>query len=265
MIESKTKIIATLGPSSEDPEIITALIEHKTDIFRLNFSWGTHEWHEKYIKLIRELSANYNTKTEIMQDLSGPRVQGEEGHHFDKEVCGGIITDKDKSDLDFGIKMGVDYIAMSFVGCDKDVLELRELINEKGGNQKILSKIERVEAIHNIDDIIKVSDGIIIARGDLGNEIPLEEIPFVQHEIINKCNREGKMVIVATQMLYSMVDNNVPTRAEVSDVAYAVIDGADGVMLSDETARGKYPIESIAYLEKISLSAEKHSGTTLIG
>ncbi len=264
-MESKTKIIATLGPSSEKREIIEELINHKVDIIRLNFSWGNPKWHEGLIKLVRELNINYNTNVEIMQDLSGPRLQDENGHRFDKDTCGDIITEKDKVDLDFGIKQNVDYIAMSFVGCADDIINLRRLMEEKGGKQKILSKIERVEAINCIDEIIKVSDGIIIARGDLGNEIPLEEIPFVQHEIINKCNQAGKMVIVATQMLYSMVENNTPTRAEVSDVAYAIIDGADGVMLSDETARGKYPVESIAYLEKIALVAEKHSNIALIG
>ncbi len=264
-MESRTKIIATLGPASEKENTIEELIKHKTNMFRLNFSWGSHEWHSNLINIIRKHTSNYNTEVEIMQDLSGPRIQEEGGHKFDREKCGGIITEKDKSDLAFGIKEGVDYIAMSFVGCALDVKELKDLISSLGGNQKVLSKIERVEAVDNIDEIIEVSDGIIIARGDLGNEIPLEEIPFVQHKIINKCNQAGKMVIVATQMLYSMVENNIPTRAEVSDVAYAIIDGADGVLLSDETARGKYPVESIGALERIVLNAEKHSDITLVG
>lgn len=264
-MESKTKIIATLGPASEKRGVIEELIKHKVDIIRLNFSWGSHEWHDELIQTIRDLNTNYNTDVKIMQDLSGPRIQDGKGHRFDKETCGDIVTEKDINDLDFGIKQNLDYVAMSFVGCADDVINLRNIIKEKGGNQKILSKIERMEAIHNIDEIIEASDGIIIARGDLGNEIPLEEIPFIQHEIINKCNQAGKMVIVATQMLYSMVENNTPTRAEVSDVAYAIIDGANGVLLSDETARGKYPIESISYLEKIALSAEKHEDIILIG
>lgn len=264
-MESKTKIIATIGPASEGKETISMLINHHVDMFRLNFSWQTHDWHSNHIKIIRELSSNYNTKIEIMQDLSGPRIQEDGGHRFDREKCGGIITEKDKEDLAFGVKEGVDYIAMSFVGCAQDVLELKNLISSLGGKQKVLAKIERIEAINNIDEIIEIADGIIVARGDLGNEIPLEEIPFVQHKIVNKCNQSGKMVIIATQMLYSMVENDKPTRAEVSDVAYAIIDGADGVLLSDETARGKYPIESIVILEKIALNAEKHSDITLIG
>lgn len=264
-MESKTKIIATLGPASEKRGVLEEFIKHKVDIMRLNFSWGNPDWHKRLIDTIRELNSNYNTNVEIMQDLSGPRIQDEKGHRFNKETCGDIVTEKDITDLEFGIKHGLDYIAMSFVGCADDVVNLRNIIKEKGGNQKIISKIERAEAIHNIDEIIKVSDGIIIARGDLGNEMPLEEIPFIQHEIINKCNQAGKMVIVATQMLYSMVENDTPTRAEVSDVAYAIIDGANGILLSDETARGKYPIESISYLEKIALSSEKHSDIILIG
>lgn len=264
-MESKTKIIATLGPASEKDTIVNDLIKHKVNMFRLNFSWGTHEWHRGHINNIKKISANYNTKVDIMQDLSGPRIQDVEGHRFDREKCGGIITEKDKGDLAFGVMEGVDYVAMSFVGCAEDVIELKNLIASLGGKQKVLSKIERIEAINNIDEIIDVSDGIIIARGDLGNEIPIEEIPFVQHKIINKCNQAGKMVIVATQMLYSMVENNIPTRAEVSDVAYAIIDGADGILLSDETARGKYPVESIEILERIATNAEKHSDITLIG
>ena len=264
-MESKTQIIATLGPASEKREVIDELIKHKADVFRLNFSWGNHDWHANLIKNIRDLSLNYNTKVGIMQDLSGPRIQEEGGHHFDKNQCGGIITEKDKSDLYFGIEQGVDYVAMSFVGCAKDVLELRDLIREKGGNQKIIAKIERREAYHNLDEIIEASDGIIVARGDLGNEFPLEEIPFVQHVIINKCNKAKKPVIVATQMLLSMVENDTPTRAEVSDVAYAIIDGADGILVSDESARGKHPVEAVAYMEKIALCAEQHRDSVLIG
>jgi len=264
-MESTTKIIATLGPASDKPEIIEELIKHRVDIVRLNFSWGTHEWHSGLIKNVRDISSKNNLFIPIMQDLSGPRIQEEKGHRFDKEKCGGIITEKDIKDLTFGIEQNVDYIAMSFVGCASDVVELRNIIKEKGGNQKIISKIERRVGVENLKEIIEVSDGIIVARGDLGNEFPLEEIPFIQHLIVNECNKAGKFVIVATEMLLSMVDKDTPTRAEVSDVAYAILDGADGVMLSDESARGKYPVEAVAYMEKIALEAERNRSSILIG
>lgn len=262
-MQSSTIIIATLGPSSEEKETIKSLIDHNADMIRLNFSWGTHEWHGGLINKIRESSGEKHI--DIMQDLSGPRVQESSGHHFGGKDGEDVITEKDIADLSFGIENNVDYIAMSFVGCANDVKKLKELIKEKGGNQKVISKIERRIALKNLKEIIAESDGIIVARGDLGNEYPLEEIPFVQHQIISECNKAGKMVIVATQMLLSMVDNNTPTRAEVSDVAYAIIDGADGLLLSDETARGKYPIESISYLERIALTAEENRSSTLIG
>lgn len=264
-MESKTILVATLGHASAKREIIEELIKHKVDIFRLNFSWETHEWHGNLIKNIRELSAENGLNISIMQDLSGPRIQEENGHHFDKDQCGGIITEKDISDLTFGIEEGVDYTAMSFVGCASDVIELRNLIKERGGNQKIISKIERKIAVENLKEIIDVSDGIMVARGDLGNEFPLEEIPFVQHKIISECNKAGKMVIVATEMLLSMVEKDTPTRAEVSDVAYAIIDGADGIMVSDESAKGKHPIDVVIYMEKIALEAEKNRNSILIG
>jgi pyruvate kinase len=264
-MESTTKIIATLGPTSDKKEIIEELIQHHMDMVRLNFSWETHEWHGNLIKKVREISTKNNLYIPIIQDLSGPRVQDGNGHHFGGHNDEEIITEKDKNDLSFGIEQNVDYIAMSFVGNASDVLELKELIQEKGGNQKVISKIERKIAFENLKEIIDVSDGILVARGDLGNEFPLEEIPFIQHQIISECNKAGKMVIVATEMLLSMIEKKTPTRAEVSDVAYAILDGADGVMLSDESARGKYPIEAVTYMEKIALAAEKHRNSVLIG
>lgn len=154
---------------------------------------------------------------------------------------------------------------MSFVGTASDIIKLKQLIKEKGGNQKVIAKIERKLAYENLDSIIKESDGIMVARGDLGNEFPLEEIPFIQHHIIQECKKAGKMVIVATQMLLSMVNSPTPTRAEVSDVAYAILDGADGVMLSEESAKGNYPVEAVEMMEKIALVAEKHINKDKIG
>lgn len=257
-MESKTKIVATIGPACEEKDIIIELINHNLNIARLNFSWSTHESHKKVINNIREASKECGVKVFIMQDLSGPREQDGKEHHFGGGENISVITDKDKDDLYFGIENDVDYVALSFVGSGKDIIELRNLIKEKNGNQKIIAKIERKIAYENIDEILEVTDGIMVARGDLGNEYPLEEIPFIQHKIIEKCNQKGKMVIVATQMMLSMVNNPTPTRAEVSDVAYAIIDGADGVMLSEESATGKYPIEAVTMMERIAIAAEKH-------
>lgn len=265
-MESKTKIIATIGPASNSREVISELIKHHMDIARLNFSWGTYDWHTEIIKNIREVAKEeHNLSIPIMQDLSGPRVQEGSEHYFGGEEDQEVITEKDIADLDFGISQGVDYIALSFVGKASDVIKLKQLIKEKGGNQKVIAKIERKIAFENLDEIIKATDAVMVARGDLGNEFPLEEIPFVQHHIIQECNKAGKMVIVATQMLLSMVDSPTPTRAEVSDVAYAILDGADGVMLSEESAKGNYPVEAVAMMERISIVAEKNRHTTKIG
>jgi pyruvate kinase len=264
-MESITKIIATIGPSSEKKETISQMIEHHMDIARLNFSWGNYEWFANIIKNIRECAKEQNKFIEIIQDLSGPRVQDTEGHHYGGEEEQEVITEKDIENLDFGIKHKVEYIALSYVGKATDILKLRELIKERGGNQKIIAKIERKVAYENLKEIIEATDAIMVARGDLGNEFPLEEIPFIQHNIIEECNKAGKMVIVATQMLLSMVSSPTPSRAEVSDVAYAILDGANGVMLSEESAKGNYVIEAISFMEKISLVAEKHRHTTKIG
>jgi len=264
-MDSITKIIATIGPASSTKEIISSLINHQMDMARLNFSWGTHEEHAVFIKTIREAAAEQNKIIPIIQDLSGPRVQDKEGHHFGGEIKEQVITEKDKNDLMFGIEQKVEYIALSFVGDYNDITELRNLIKEHGGNQKIIAKIERKIAVQNINSILEVTDAIMVARGDLGNEFPIEEIPFVQHHLIQEAKKAGKMVIVATQMLLSMVDDPVPTRAEVSDVAYAILDGADGVMLSEESARGKYPVEAVTIMEKIALVAEKNRNNIKIG
>lgn len=258
MIKSKTKIIATIGPASKSKEMITELIKNNLNMARLNFSWDTHEGHREIIKNIREASKETGAEVTIMQDLSGPRVQETTSHYYGGGDDTEVITEKDKNDLAFGIEQNVDYIALSFVGKAKDIVKLRGLIKSYWGNQKIIAKIERKMAYENLDEILEVTDGIMVARGDLGNEYPLEEIPFIQHQIIEKSNRAGKFVIVATQMMLSMVNSLTPTRAEVSDVAYAIIDGADAVMLSEESAKGKYPIETVAMMEKIACAAEKH-------
>jgi pyruvate kinase len=265
MKDSITQIIATIGPTSSKKGVLYDMISHKMDMARLNFSWGDYAWHLEIINNIREISKNNNIYIPIIQDLSGPRVQEGTNHRFGGNDDDDIITEKDIKDLSFGIKNNVDYIALSFVGSANDIIQLKKLIHDRGGKQKVISKIERKIAYQNIDEIIEVSDAIMVARGDLGNEFPLEEIPFIQHHIIKKCNTAGKMVIVATQMLLSMVDSPIPTRAEVSDVAYAILDGADGVMLSEESAKGNFPIEAISMMEKIALYAENFKNKVKIG
>lgn len=166
------------------------------------------------------------------------------------------ITDKDIQDIVFGVEQKVDFIAASFIRKAADVLSIRQIVEEAGGSLDIISKIESRRAVNNLDDIIKVSDGIMVARGDLGVEIPVEEVPLLQKTIIEKCNLAGKPVVTATQMLESMIHNPRPTRAEASDVANAIFDGSDAVMLSAETASGKYPLESVEMMARIARRAE---------
>jgi pyruvate kinase len=161
------------------------------------------------------------------------------------------VTEKDRRDIEFGIEKRVDYIALSFVSCADDILEIADIVRPRLANCKLVAKIENAEAIENIDSIIKVSDGIMIARGDMGVCLPIYKIPMIQKMIIKKCNKAGKFVITATQMLESMTGNRNPTRAEVTDVANAIIDGTDFVMLSAETAAGQYPYESVKMMNEI--------------
>lgn len=257
-MNSKIQIVATIGPSTKDKEMIINLIKHGVDVVRLNFSWGTYEEHLDYIKNVREVAEQVGKRIPIIQDLSGPRLQEEDGHKFDINIES-LITLKDSKDLEFGVKSNVDYIAMSYVGSSSDVALLKEEVKKLGKIIPIVAKIERKVAVEKIDEIIEVSDAIMIARGDLGNEIPLEQIPFIEKEIIEKCKIAGKPVIVATQVLLSMTENPFPTRAEMTDIAYAVLCGADALMLSDETAMGAYPLEAVMMMEKGITEAENRS------
>lgn len=254
---SKAQIVATIGPASWDKKMLKEMMTHQMDVVRLNFSWGTYEEHARVIKDVREEAQEVGRRIPIIQDLSGPRVQEGSGHEFNKGAIE-VITEKDLNDLKFGIEQNVDYVAMSFVGNAQDIIKLREKMKEFGKVIPIIAKIERKVALDNLDEIIKVTDAVMVARGDLGNEIPLEQIPFVEKDIIEKCKKAGKPVIVATQMMLSMVENPIPTRAEVTDIAYAIINGADAVMLSEESATGKHPLEAIEMMEKGILEAEKH-------
>ena len=328
--DQKTKIVATIGPTSSSPKRLRAIIKEGASVLRLNFSHGTHEAHQAVIEEVRVINNELGTNVCVLQDLQGPKIRLrylvddqitlksgqslsittedvigtsklistsyldllkdvhtgqaillsdgkvelkidtiEEGIVRATVVHGGTIkslqglnlpdtstslstlTEKDHGDLRFGLKYEVDWIALSFVRRAKDVLELKELIKEKSCRTKVIAKIEKPEALHNIDEIIKVSDGIMVARGDLGVEIPTELVPVAQKRIIKACNEGAKPVIIATHMMESMIENNRPTRAEATDVANAVIDGADALMLSAETATGLHPVLAIRTMRRI--------------
>jgi pyruvate kinase len=256
-MSDKVQIVATIGPSMREKKIIKEMILHGMDVVRFNSSWGTYEDHLLYIINVREEAEEVGKKIPIIADLSGPRTQEKIGHEFNKNAE--VITPKDLTDIKFSIEQDVDYIAMSYVGSAGDIIKLREKIKESGKIIPIIAKIERKIAVENIDEIVKVADAIMIARGDLGNEIPLEQIPFVEKDIIQKCKLAGKPVIVATQMMTSMMERPVPSRADITDIAFAVLNGADAVMLSEESAAGKYPLETVIMMEKGIMEAEKHS------
>ncbi|MDO8579399.1 MAG: pyruvate kinase [bacterium] len=256
-MSSRAQIIVTLGPASEGKEIFLEMARHQADLARLNFSWGNYDEKTAQIETVRTAEKKLGKKIPIIIDLPGPRIQKGNNHEYDKSNHSSV-PEKDIKHIRFGIEQRVDFIALSFVGSKNDILKYREVIKNMGGNQKIIAKIERRSAVENFDEILEASDAIMIARGDLGNEFPLEQIPFIQATIIEKCNRAKKPVITATQMLLSMTLNPTPTRAEVTDVNDAILSGSDAVMLSEETATGKYPLETVVMMEKIVVEAEKH-------
>ncbi|MFX1466700.1 MAG: pyruvate kinase, partial [Promethearchaeota archaeon] len=332
IIWTRSKIVATIGPSSESEETLLDMIEAGMDVARLNFSHGSHQDHIERFDLIRSIS-----DVAIMFDIPGPKVRtgpmekGKEsvylnvGDNFiltardvlgNEEITsisykdlpndvesgdqiflndgiiglrvisvtetdvhcrvesGGILsarkgvnvpeinltidnpTEKDIEDIAIAAKLESDYLAVSFVRTPEEILKVREVLQDKGVDIPLIAKIEHSIGLKNFDAILEVADGIMVARGDLGVEIPPERVPLVQKEIIHKCNRYGKPVITATQMLESMTTNPRPTRAEASDVANAVLDGTDAVMLSGETAVGNYPVESVKTMDRIAKNAE---------
>jgi len=257
-IVSRAQIVATIGPSSESPSILRDMVDHQADVIRINFSWGDLTQHAEQIAKIRAVEKAVGRPIPIIADVPGPRVQEGATHTYDRDKTISI-TDRDRECIRFAVEQGLDYIALSFVGSEADVLAARDIIAAAGGKQKIIAKIERAVAVANIEMIVAVSDGVMVARGDLGNEVPLEQIPFVQAEIIKHANAAGKSVITATQMMFSMVNSPVPTRAEVTDVSDAIYEGSDAVMLSDETAAGKYPVETVAMMERIIVETEKRT------
>ncbi len=250
---SRTRIVATIGPVSSDIEILKRMIDAGLDIARLNLAWGSYEEHTTLVQHVREAAQSLGTIVPILCDLPGPRVQEGSEHRFGG---GTVVTDKDRESVAWGIGLGIEFFGQSYVGTREDVDSLRLLL-PSDSSTRIIAKIERTDAVINSDQILDAADGIMVARGDLGNEVPLEDIPFVQHELIDKARTHQKPVIVATDMMSSMITHPSPSRADVTDVAYAVLSGADAVMLSNETAKGKYPVETIAMMERIILQAEK--------
>lgn len=334
----RTKIVATIGPATENLKILEALAKAGMDVARLNFSHGSKEEHQNRFDIVRKVSVKTNKPIAVLQDLSGPKIRigdfykesvvlknggkiilttksciGDENRvyinykNLRKEIKKGAkillndgrnelrvekisgnnihcriivggeirgrrgvnlpgshlkissLTGKDKKDINFGVKNKVDFIAISFVRTPGDIIELRNILKKKKADDiRIISKIETQEAVDNIDKIIEVSDGVMVARGDLAPEVGAEQVPVLQKMIIKKCNIAGKPVITATQMMESMIKNPAPTRAEVNDVANAIFDGTDAVMLSEETTLGNYPVKSVEAMARIAEHTEEN-------
>lgn len=332
----RTKIVATIGPASDSPEIMRKMLLAGMNVARLNFSHGTYDQHAERIQRLRSMATDLDLPLMLLQDLQGPKIRvGElsgagmllqEGDRLTlvpiadytgqpetvgidyayvaeeaepgtqvllddgllelevekvvgtgvqcRVVEGGVLkshkganfpslnlrlpslTEKDKRDLDFGIEQGVDLISLSFVRKPEDIQTLKALLQAKGADIPVLAKLEKPQAIANLDAIIDQCDAIMVARGDLGVEMSPEKVPIIQKRIIRLCNQKGIPVITATQMLDSMTQNPRPTRAEASDVANAIMDGTDAVMLSGESAVGKYPVEAVKMLARIAAEVE---------
>jgi len=254
---NKTQIVATIGPACSDPKVIAAMIEAGMSIARLNFSWGTHDEHRTFVADVREAARQAGVTIPIIQDLSGPRVQTGAEHTVDTDIA--VITPKDIADINALADLEIEYVALSFIQDADDVLQLRTHLAAAGSQAKIIAKIERPEAIANLDSIIAVTDGVMVARGDLGDAIPFATLPFVKKDILKRCVAAGKPAIVATEMLTSMIDSERPSRADVSDIAHAVLDGASATMLSNETAVGQYPVQVIAVMRAVVDEAQQHT------
>ncbi len=336
----RTKIVATIGPASRDPQILERLVLAGVNVVRLNFSHGEHADHLQVLRTTRAIAERTGRPLAVLQDLSGPkirtgrvknngvelqdgaslaittdetiegtsdlisttydplprdvkkgdrillddgnlelRVTGTESDRVLTEVVhGGLLksskgmnlpgvklstpalTEKDRRDLAFGVEHGVDYVALSFVRQAKDVEETKALIRSLGGNMPVIAKIEKREAIDDLRQILEAADGVMVARGDLGVELSTEEVPTLQKRIIEMANGGGKVVITATQMLESMIENPRPTRAEASAVANAILAGTDAIMLSAETATGRFPVEAVETMSRIAGYTEEHYG-----
>jgi len=259
---SCTQIIATIGPASSTEEILYRMITNGMDVARFNISHGTHASHGVQAASVRAAASRAGKRVPIILDLSGPRIDGVSGHRFDADAS--CVTEKDIEDIKFGLEQKTDYFAQSFVGSADDIQCLKDEMRKLGGAIPVIAKIERKEAIDNLESIIRVADAVMVARGDLGSAVAIEDIPFLERDIISAARAAKKPVITATQMLYTMVENREPTRAEVTDVAYAIVSGSDAIMLSEETALGKNPVLAVSTMERIALRAEEISNICLI-
>jgi len=238
------KIVCTLGPASSSPEIVQKMLNTGMDIARFNLAYSTPEEHSRLISEVRLLSRRLRVSTGILLDLPGlKRRIGDTKAVFGQHI-------------EFALSQNADFIALSFISSARHVEEVKELLKEVNADIPIIAKIERGQALEESSAILDVCEGLMVARGDLALEISMEKVPLAQKRLIKEANRRGKPVITATQMLESMVQSAMPTRAEASDVANAVLDGSDALMLSEETAIGRYPIEAIETMAKIALEAE---------
>ena len=259
-MSSRVQIIATLGPASAAPATVAALLATGVDVVRFNLSWTPPTELRAQVALVRDTATKAGRTIPILADLPGPRVQESAGHKFN--AAEPVPTPHDIELLALCTELKLEYVGVSFVGKAAELRRVRSLIGAAplaGQATRIIAKIERAEALQNLDEIIEAADAVMVARGDLGHAIPFEQVPFAQSRIVRECRAAGKPVIVATDMLRSMITSAEPTRAEVTDVAAAVLEGADAIMLSDETAVGKHPTEVVATMEQIALEAERHS------
>ncbi|KAL0318055.1 UNVERIFIED_CONTAM: Plastidial pyruvate kinase [Sesamum angustifolium] len=256
-VRRKTNIVCTIGPSTNTREMIWKLAEAGMNVARLNMSHGDHASHQKVIDLVKEYNAQAKDNViAIMLDTKGPEVRSGD---LPQPIT--LTTEKDWDDIKFGVDNKVDFYAVSFVKDAAVVHELKNYLKDAGADIHVIVKIESADSIPNLHSIITASDGAMVARGDLGAELPIEEVPLLQEEIIRICRSMGKAVIVATNMLESMIVHPTPTRAEVSDIAIAVREGADAVMLSGETAHGKFPLKAVKVMHTVSLRTE----ATMVG
>jgi pyruvate kinase len=338
----RTKIVATVGPASRSPQKLEQLVQAGVNVFRLNFSHGSHDEHLAVITSVREIATRLRKPIALLQDLSGPkirtgkvkdgvelvngarititteplvegdgeliattyealphdvrpgdrvllddgnlelRVQRTSATRVECEVVDGgplrsnkginlpgvalstpALTEKDRRDLAFGVEHGVDFLALSFVRQAQDLEQARELVRSLGARTSLIAKIEKPQALDNLEAILAAADGVMVARGDLGVELGTENVPIAQKRIIAAANNAGRVVITATQMLESMIENPRPTRAEASDVANAILDGTDAVMLSGESAVGRFPVETVETMARIALFTEEHGASSI--